>query len=115
MDDPRSTEQGYPYEDIKIKATYRMLSERGLQTDEFTTELGIVGAHFRVYYIDHSINPRSIDSIVEVTHDSNGDIELPYNIRSIWDIQGEPHPFRDHRNGRIEYYSAFCQKRQIGK
>ena len=115
LEDPSCTQYGYPYEDIKIKVTSRLLSERGLQTDESLTKLGYVGAHFRAYYLDHTQNPRSIDSIVEATKDTNGIITLPYNIESIWDIQGEPKEYRDQKNGRIEYYIAFTKKRQLGK
>jgi hypothetical protein len=115
MDDSQALQNGFPYEDIKIKTLDRLLSDRGLQTDEMLDDLGYVGVHLRVYYIRYDLFPKSLDSVVEVSLDECGEYALPYNIESIWDVQGEPKEYRDQKGGRIEYYICFCRKRQLGK
>ena len=92
------------YQDYLVRARYRSFSSG---QEEYRDEIGLVERPIRTYYLDHRINPKKEDYIIEINPSSGLNAPNEFTVVGIYDILLVDSP-RDQQ-GRVEYYVCMCK------
>lgn len=104
---------GYIYRDHRYKARRRpAFGTFGLHP-KVPTEIGDIVVGDNLFYFKYNNPISSAYRILEVTNDSSGEADPPYQIERVHDIK-YVHAYRD-QSGRIEYWAALTRERVMGK
>jgi hypothetical protein len=119
---------GWAYRDVLTKSRRMMLTDLVTRTNlKQIAPIGAFGVKQEVFWLRHeqllentsgnlvpvTINPSDRDMILEMQLDTDGNLVVPNNIETAWQIMSV-HPLRGHA-GRIEYWACYVSEHTVGK
>ena len=85
---------------------------RQIHNMEITKEMGSIYMPKDVFYLEYSVLPTILDSIIEVTLDIEGNVVTPVTRKSFHNIRAVEEFRAD--NGRIEFFQCSCEQLTVG-
>ena len=104
--------EGYLWDEEWITC-YKMqvASQEGFTRKDSSEKAGYTNIPAAFFYVEYNVNPNRFDKIIEMKRDLEGELIVPYERESIWDIS-TAEDFRSD-NGRVEYWRAASTKQSV--